>query len=116
MIEGKIVDKVGFTVQVGEQGIGCECHVVAVHGYNVAFTADSLFTNLYCEADFIHDFTFDHRSSGNVVERAYSDGLCLSLDHHRDASHENLFTEFYAETAHIKKCGAPHFFMWAVSA
>ena len=58
----------------------------------------SLFSEIHWEADFIHDFTFDHRSSGNVVERASSAGLRLSLDHHRDGSHENLFTEFFAET------------------
>lgn len=71
---------------------------VGHHGLNIAFTADSLFSSIHWEADFIHDFTFDHRSSGNVVERATSAGLRLSLDHHRDGSHENLFTEFFAET------------------
>ena len=68
------------------------------HGVNAAFTADSLFSNLHWEADFIHDFTLDHRSSGNVIERGTSAGLRLSLDHHRDGSFENLFTEFEAET------------------
>jgi hypothetical protein len=68
------------------------------HGFNIAFTADSLFSDIYYDADFIHEFTFDHRSSGNVVERLQSNGLRLSLDHHRDGSHENLFTDIDVET------------------
>jgi len=63
------------------------------HGLNVAYTADSLFSEIHFENDWIHEFTFDHRSNGNVVERISADIQSVSLDHHRDGSHENLFTE-----------------------
>jgi len=68
------------------------------HGLNIAHAADILVTDFHYEANYYHAMSVDHRSSGNVFERASSDGFVLELDHHRDTPFENLFTEFYAET------------------
>jgi hypothetical protein len=66
------------------------------HGFNVAFTADSLFRDVHYEQDFIHAMTVDHRSSGNVFMRFSSEDLELEMDHHRDSPFENLFVAFEA--------------------
>ncbi len=70
------------------------------HGLNIAFTSDSLFTDLDFVADFVHAITVDHRANGNVFRRvtATDDGWGVELDHHRDTSFENLFTDFDAST------------------
>ena len=63
------------------------------HGLSVAHTADSLFQNLHFSSEWRHALTVDHRSNGNVFKNISSDGLELSLDHHRDSPFENLFTK-----------------------
>lgn len=81
------------------------------HGVTATHAADCLFSEIHWEADFRHDFTLDHRANGNVIERASSDDLTLSLDHHGDAPHENLFTEFFAEVDFYSggsSCSGPH--------
>ena len=67
------------------------------HGFNVAFTHDSLFRDVHYEQDFIHAMTVDHRASGNVFMRFSAiEGLELEMDHHRDSPFENLFVAFEA--------------------
>ena len=68
------------------------------HGLNIAHTADSLFQNLHYSSEWRHAMTVDHRSNGNVFKNITSDGIELSLDHHRDSPFENLFTNTTAPT------------------
>jgi hypothetical protein len=68
------------------------------HGLNIAHSADILVSDFHYEANYFHAMSVDHRSNGNVFERASSDGFVLELDHHRDTPFENLFTDFSAET------------------
>ncbi len=67
------------------------------HGFNVAYTADSLFRDVHFEQDHFHSMTVDHKSNGNVFMRfSAAEGLELEMDHHRDSPFENLFTSFSA--------------------
>ncbi len=68
------------------------------HGFNVAYSADSLATSVHFSADYYHALTVDHRASGNVFSHVDSDDIELELDHHRDSPLENLFTAFAANT------------------
>ena len=52
--------------------------------------ADNLIDGFTLDNVYIHGITVDHGPNGNVVRRGT--GKNLSLDHHRDASFENLFT------------------------
>ncbi|MFP6581579.1 MAG: glycosyl hydrolase family 28-related protein [Candidatus Hydrogenedentota bacterium] len=53
---------------------------------------DNLFENFDFQCEFIHDITVS-RSSGNVHKNGK--GVNLSLDHHRHAPYENLFTNIH---------------------
>jgi len=69
------------------------------HGLNIAFAADALFQDLRFEQDYVHEVTLDHRSNGCVFKRITAqEGQVVSLDHHRDAPFENLFTDIEAPT------------------
>lgn len=70
-------------------GQNCTGH----HGVSLGGT-DNLLTNFDLRVRFIHDLTVSSFCSGNVV--AAGRGLDLSLDHHRYAPHENLFTDLDA--------------------
>ena len=63
------------------------------HGFNFE-GEDNIFTNFDFRTRFIHDITVDHNASGNVS--AHGKGLDLSLDHHRRAVNENLYTDLDA--------------------
>jgi hypothetical protein len=63
------------------------------HGLNFE-GEDNLFTDFDFRTQFIHDITVDHNASGNVS--AHGRGIDLSLDHHRRAVNENLFTDIDA--------------------
>lgn len=70
------------------------------HGFNIAYAADCLFTQIHYTADFVHAFTFDHRANGNVLSRVTADGdLVLELDHHRDSPFDNVVTAMHAPTS-----------------
>ena len=63
------------------------------HGFNFE-GEDNLFTDFDFRTKFIHDITVDHNASGNVS--AHGRGIDLSLDHHRRAVNENLYTDIDA--------------------
>ena len=63
------------------------------HGISLGGT-DNLVANFDIRARFIHDITVSGFCSGNVI--AGGRGTDLSLDHHRTAPHENLFTDLDA--------------------
>lgn len=53
---------------------------------------DNLFQNFDFQSKFIHDITVS-RGAGNVHKNG--NGVDLALDHHRHATHENLFTNIH---------------------
>jgi hypothetical protein len=63
------------------------------HGVSLG-GSDNLLTNFDLRVRFIHDITVSGFCSGNVISRGR--GTDLSLDHHRHAPNENLFTELDA--------------------
>lgn len=73
------------------------------HGISMGGT-DNLVVNFDIRTRFIHDITVSGFCSGNVIAR--SRGVDLSLDHHRYAPHENLFTDLDAGVGtRLWKCG-----------
>jgi len=74
------------------QLLGREGH----HGFNLNNASDILSQRVHVGADFIHAFTVDHKTNGSVFRQCTADHL-MELDHHRDASFENLFTDIQAE-------------------
>lgn len=68
------------------------------HGFNIAFSADGLYSDIHFAQDHMHSITVDHRANGNVFQRvSAAPEQVLELDHHRDSPFENLFTAFSAE-------------------
>lgn len=66
--------------------------------------ADNLLTDFDFRTCFIHDITVSHHTSGNVVSNGR--GQDLSLDHHRYANFENLFTNLDAgKGSRVWRCG-----------
>lgn len=63
------------------------------HGVSLGGT-DNLLTNFDLRVRFIHDVTVSGFCSGNVISRGRA--VDLSLDHHRYAPNENLFTDLDA--------------------
>jgi hypothetical protein len=63
------------------------------HGISMG-GGDNLLTEFDIRTRFIHDITVSHQCAGNVISRGR--GVDLSLDHHRYAPHENLFTDLDA--------------------
>lgn len=73
------------------------------HGISLGGT-DNLLTRFDIRTRFIHDITVSGFCSGNVVSSGR--GVDLSLDHHRYAPHENLFTDLDAGAGtRLWKCG-----------
>jgi hypothetical protein len=73
------------------------------HGISLGGT-DNLLTHFDIRQRFIHDITVSSFCSGNVISRGR--GVDLSLDHHRHAPNENLFTELEAGAGtRLWKCG-----------
>jgi len=73
------------------------------HGISLGGT-DNLAVNFDIRMRFIHDITVSGFSSGNVAARGR--GADLSLDHHRQAPNENLFTDLDAGAGtRLWKCG-----------
>lgn len=73
------------------------------HGVSLG-GSDNLLTNFDLRVRFIHDITVSGFCSGNVISRGR--GNDLSLDHHRYAPNENLFTELDAGAGtRLWKCG-----------
>jgi len=73
------------------------------HGVSLGGT-DNLLTKFDLRVRFIHDITVSGFCSGNVISRGRGDDL--SLDHHRYAPNENLFTELDAGAGtRLWKCG-----------
>lgn len=73
------------------------------HGLTLGGT-DNLATHFDIRTRFIHDLTVSGFCSGNVFSRGR--GADLSLDHHRYAPHENLFTQLDAGAGtRLWKCG-----------
>jgi len=68
------------------------------HGFNLNNASDLLVQRVHVGVDFIHAFTVDHKTNGSVFRQCTSDFL-MELDHHRDGSFENLFTDIDAETS-----------------
>lgn len=65
--------------------------------------ADNFMTNFDFQTSFIHDLTVSN-SAGNVFSNGR--GIDLSLDHHRRAPHENLFTNIdVGKGTRIWMCG-----------
>lgn len=65
---------------------------------------DNLLVNFDLRTRFIHDLTVSGFCSGNVV--SHGRGVDLSLDHHRYAPNENLFTDLDAGAGtRLWKCG-----------
>jgi len=58
------------------------------HGLTLG--TDCLIENFDIRTHFIHDITVDNFSSGNVIKNGK--GVNLSLDHHKKAPYENLFS------------------------
>lgn len=76
---------------------------VGHHGVSLG-GGDNLLTNFEIRTRYIHDVTVSGFCSGNVVSRGR--GADLSLDHHRHAPNENLFTELDAGAgSRLWKCG-----------
>ena len=63
------------------------------HAFSLAYSTDCLLEDFVVEPVFIHGITLDHQAAGNVIRRGF--GTDLSLDHHRDASYENLFSDVH---------------------
>lgn len=78
----------GLVIESGREGH--ESGNTGHHGITVT-GGDCLVTNFAVNTRFFHDITVSNRSIGNVVSRGK--GVDLSLDHHRAAPYENLFTE-----------------------
>lgn len=75
---------------------------VGHHGISVG-GGDNLVTRFDFRARFIHDLTVSH-CAGNVFSNGR--GMDLSLDHHRRAPYENLFTDLDAGAGtRLWKCG-----------
>lgn len=73
------------------------------HGLSLGGT-DNLVTHFDIRTRFIHDITVSGFCSGNVVAKGR--GADLSLDHHRYAPNENLFTDLDAGAGtRLWKCG-----------
>jgi hypothetical protein len=73
------------------------------HGVSLGGT-DNLLTNFDLRTRFIHDLTVSGFCSGNVI--SHGRGVDLSLDHHRHAPYENLFTDLDAGAGtRLWKCG-----------
>lgn len=73
------------------------------HGVSLG-GGDNLLTHFDLRVRFIHDITVSGFCSGNVISRGRGDDL--SLDHHRYAPNENLFTELDAGAGtRLWKCG-----------
>jgi hypothetical protein len=73
------------------------------HGISLGGT-DNLLLNFDIRTRFIHDVTVSGFCSGNVV--MHGRGVDLSLDHHRYAPNENLFTDLDAGAGtRLWKCG-----------
>ncbi|MDA1275654.1 MAG: glycosyl hydrolase family 28-related protein [Verrucomicrobia bacterium] len=73
------------------------------HGISLSGT-DNLVMNVDIRTRFIHDITVSGYCSGNVIARGR--GADLSLDHHRYAPNENLFTDLDAGAGtRLWKCG-----------
>ncbi len=65
---------------------------------------DNLVRNFDIRTHFIHDLGFGYLSNGNVYKNGK--GINLSLDHHKKAPYENLFTNLDAgEGSEIWRCG-----------
>jgi hypothetical protein len=77
------------------------CH--GHHGVTLG-GGDNLLTNFDLRLRFIHDLTVSAFCCGNVFSRGR--GVDLSLDHHRRAPYENLFTDLDAGAGtRLWKCG-----------
>lgn len=73
------------------------------HGVSLG-GSDNLLTHFDLRVRFIHDITVSGFCSGNVISRGR--GNDLSLDHHRYAPNENLFTDLDAGAGtRLWKCG-----------
>lgn len=73
------------------------------HGISLG-GGDNLLVNFDLRTRFIHDVTVTAFASGNVIARGR--GVDLSLDHHRRAPYENLFTDLDAGAGtRLWKCG-----------
>ena len=59
--------------------------------HGVQLGSDNLFTDFDFQTKFIHDITLSYRSAGNVCSNGR--GVDLSLDHHKKAPYENLFSQ-----------------------
>ena len=68
------------------------------HGFNVAHSADGLYTELVFDQYFVHHMTVDHRASGNAFSQVSGTGTPIHLDHHKDLPFENVWTAIHAET------------------
>jgi hypothetical protein len=76
---------------------------VGHHGISLS-GGDNVVRRFDFRARYIHDITVSHHCAGNVCEAGR--GVDLSLDHHRYAPYENLFTDIDAgEGRRLWKCG-----------
>jgi hypothetical protein len=79
------------------------------HGILLSFAADTLVDRFVVRAPWVHALSVSHRANGNVFSRGV--GVhALSLDHHRDAPFENLFTEIFPHDFQSSgsDCAGPH--------
>ena len=83
------------------------------HGVSIRNgAADCLVEDFYLEPIFIHGFTVDHSPAGNVVRDGF--GVDVYLDHHRDGSYENLFSDIdvgggaFVWSSGGSTCAGPH--------
>jgi len=93
------VDGLVLESQRGPDNQNCTGH----HGVTLG-GRDNLLINFDVRTRFIHDLTVSAFCSGNVFARGR--GVDLSLDHHRRAPNENLFTDLDAGAGtRLWKCG-----------
>jgi hypothetical protein len=76
----------GGLADAGRYGIASGHHALLVRGAD-----DNLFTDFEIDTVFVHDITVDSGSSGNVFSQGKA--IDLTLDHHKRAPFENLFTD-----------------------
>ena len=72
--------------------------------HGVTFGTDCMLRNFNFKTHFIHDITLAYLNAGNVAKNGK--GINLSLDHHKKASHENLFCNLdLGKGSEMWRCG-----------
>lgn len=82
----------GATKNCTMRGVAIFGNMNPHHGFSfIEGTSDCMLEDFYIQPIFIHGVTLDHIPTGNVIRRGW--GTDIYLDHHKDASYENLFSD-----------------------